>query len=303
MLEMQQYETACPKLEQSQKLDPAVGTMLYLAFCYEMTGRPGLAWRMYRAAHAAAAAQGQQARMKIAQLRAALLEPKLTRVQIPSDCLPTNAKVTIDGLEFDRDDVAKGLFLEAGRHTLLLGGWMPNVYEQSFETRLGEPMVVPIDCERASLVARSDAQSGHMARASVQPPLTVPAGPATARADAEKRADLRRWFGIASGAVGVVSLGIGVAYALDSAAKSDDAERYRRPGTNIYDEPGYSLNRDALESRTIAIVGFAISGAAIGGATVLLWPRRTASRSARGSSEGIRLTLSAQSFMLAAPWY
>ena len=42
------YEDACPLLEESQKLDPQVGTQLYLADCYEQTGRLRLAYDAFR---------------------------------------------------------------------------------------------------------------------------------------------------------------------------------------------------------------------------------------------------------------
>src|ERR1700691_908594 len=68
---------ACPKLEESQRLDPAMGTQFFLAVCYESTGRPTSAWSLFLEVANAAKAAGNTVRETTARARAAALEPKL----------------------------------------------------------------------------------------------------------------------------------------------------------------------------------------------------------------------------------
>src|SRR4051812_44001967 len=56
------YAAACPKFEESQKLDPGMGTLYRLADCYEHVGRTASAWAAFVEVAGSAKTSGQQAR-------------------------------------------------------------------------------------------------------------------------------------------------------------------------------------------------------------------------------------------------
>lgn len=76
------YAQACQKFEASQKLDEGIGTLLYLADCYEKIGRTASAWATFKEAASIAGAQGQSSRQKLANQRAQGLESGLVKVVI-----------------------------------------------------------------------------------------------------------------------------------------------------------------------------------------------------------------------------
>jgi serine/threonine-protein kinase len=82
LLLAKKYAEACPKLEASHKLDPGIGTLLYIADCYEGQGRFASAYGVFSEARDQAKAAGQAERERIARGRAALLEPKLYKLTI-----------------------------------------------------------------------------------------------------------------------------------------------------------------------------------------------------------------------------
>ena len=61
------FAEACPKFEESMRLDPAIGTLLNLARCYESMGDVPAACQRYAQAEALANAEGQTARAGFAQ--------------------------------------------------------------------------------------------------------------------------------------------------------------------------------------------------------------------------------------------
>jgi hypothetical protein len=112
---------ACLKLEESQRLDPAMGTEFFLATCYEHTDRPTSAWLHFLQVAAAAKAAGNVQRERTARARAAALEPKLPRlaVVVPDAVgrLP-GVIVARDGAELKPVVWGAGVPVDLGEHTV-----------------------------------------------------------------------------------------------------------------------------------------------------------------------------------------
>lgn len=101
-MEKGEYEEACPKLEESMRLDPALGTQLNLADCYEKAGKVASAWAGFNDAASMAKSSRQADREKLARARAKALEPRLPKLLIDADAASEPA------LEIVRDGVAIG---------------------------------------------------------------------------------------------------------------------------------------------------------------------------------------------------
>jgi tetratricopeptide (TPR) repeat protein len=82
LLEAGEVATACPKFEESQRLDPGLGTLLNLANCYERTERLASALAAFRSAEEGARAAGDRTREREASDRARALESRVSRVTI-----------------------------------------------------------------------------------------------------------------------------------------------------------------------------------------------------------------------------
>ncbi len=114
------YFEACPKLAESQRLDAGIGTLLYLADCYEKAGQTASAWAQFLEAAAAARAAGQGDREKKARDRAAALEGHLNKVVItlaPGADHP-GVEVRRDGAVIPRPLLGTPLPIDPGEHKL-----------------------------------------------------------------------------------------------------------------------------------------------------------------------------------------
>tara|TARA_R110002096_G_scaffold77896_12_gene183591 strand:+ start:109695 stop:110666 length:972 start_codon:yes stop_codon:yes gene_type:complete len=94
---------ACPKLEESQRLDPGTGTLWHLGGCYQETGRLAQAWATYHLVAQEAQRTGETQKVKAALKRANELEPKLHKLVI---AVPEKHRV--EGLSVTRDGTALG---------------------------------------------------------------------------------------------------------------------------------------------------------------------------------------------------
>src|SRR5580765_6523431 len=95
------YAAACPKFEESFRLDPGIGTSFNLADCWEHTGRIASAWGRFLSVAATARVAGQSEREQVARERAATLEPQLSYLVV-------TVTSPQDGLAVQRDAIPVG---------------------------------------------------------------------------------------------------------------------------------------------------------------------------------------------------
>ena len=114
------YEPACPKLEESQKLDPAPGTQYQLAVCYESTNRPATALALFLEVADLAQKAGYKDKEKVARDNAAALEPKVPRIVIEVDAKQrvSGLVVTRDGAAVDPSQFGRPILLDPGEATI-----------------------------------------------------------------------------------------------------------------------------------------------------------------------------------------
>lgn len=101
LMEEGRFDEACPKLVESQRLDPGGGTLLNLASCFERQNKWASAYATYNDALSWAIRDGRKEREDKARERLAALQPSLSHVivQIPEPVV---------GLEVSLDDVVIG---------------------------------------------------------------------------------------------------------------------------------------------------------------------------------------------------
>src|ERR1700677_4816556 len=94
------FAEACPKLVESERLDPGAGTLQNLWHCYEKNGQTASAWVTFKDAAAAADVKHRADWSSRARERAQALEPTLSRLTIE---VPPDARIS--GLQVRRDGV------------------------------------------------------------------------------------------------------------------------------------------------------------------------------------------------------
>jgi len=119
LMEQENYAAACPKLAESYRLDPATGSLLALALCYERSGKLASAWVAYTDVAAMAKREGQVDREQGAQARARELEPKLARLIVDVQTPQTpGLEVIRDGVHLGPAALGTALPVDPGEHVV-----------------------------------------------------------------------------------------------------------------------------------------------------------------------------------------
>jgi hypothetical protein len=203
---------ACASFEQSQKLDPQLGTEYNLALCNERLGKLASAW----AAFSELSARDTNARRKAdAAKRARALEPRLTRMLLaPAEPVP-GLVITQDGADVT---VLVGVASPVDPGTYQFSARAPGYRTWTQPVAVGgEGKTVKVD------IPVLDTDPTAPPSAPADPAQPRPATPIVDDA-APGRGSSRRWIGLGVGAGGVVSVGVGLVFGLQARSLNSDAE-------------------------------------------------------------------------------
>jgi serine/threonine-protein kinase len=295
LMKQGQFAQACAQLEQSQTIERGIGTLLYLAECYEKLGRTASAWAMFREAASAARAEGQLDRAKTGNARADRLEPQLSKLSIHVSAASAPAGLTV---------LRNGQPVPPG----IWGQPMPvDPGEQRVEARASgyAPWMVTINLppngaalsvDVPELTATSQPVSPLPAATPSEPVVEAPAAALSAPPPSEAPTPTNTWqkpLGLVLGGAGVVALGLGTYFGLRAMAKKSDSDR-ECPAGQCNSMDGVTFSQQAQSAATLSNV-FVISGAAllVGGAVVYFTaPSEESPHLAlRGSGGGARIEL------------
>lgn len=213
---------ACPKLAESQRLDPASGTCLALAICLEQQGKLATAWTNYLETEALARKDGNADRAKAARERASALAPKLARLEIVVGeevrSLP-ELELRFDGVQISSAVWGTAMPVDPGEHVIEVRakGKLPG--------RTSVTIQGPAERQRIEIGPLQDAppEPAPAAAAATAPPEGSKVAPAADGADASSTAGLVA--GGVIGGLGLVALGIGTYFgvrALDQIGTAQD---------------------------------------------------------------------------------
>ncbi len=264
LMKQRKFGEACPKFFESNKLDTGIGTILWLADCYEKNGQTASAWGEFREA-ADIASRSHDPREKVARERSARLEPSLSRL-----ALIVKPGTPVPGLVIKRDGVEVGQTLwgehvpvDPGSHKIVATAPHKLAWETSIQVRQGvrelEITIPPLE-------------------AAPEPPPTPPPSTETDRPPDEPPPPVVS--GHAGGtqrAVGGVLLGVGILGAVAGTLLTVFAEYQLSASTshcklsvNQCDPQGINDREQAQNATTGLIVAFSAGGALMIGGIVLI---------------------------------
>jgi hypothetical protein len=280
LMEHGEYAPACPKLEESQRLDPQLGTQLHLGHCYEKLGKPMDAYRVFQAA-AELAALRSEPREKLARERMMSLVPELALLEVRPTQAP-ELTVSLDGAPVARARWNRPFPVEPGDHVLAASAPGREPWEHKFSiavpARLG--INIPALEPRAETTVIADEAQ----------PADVPAiQPAAVSDKASSGPPLQLVAGYVAVGAGVVGLTLGAVFGVLRTAKlselAGDCDLDRglctiEPGDRVARDRIESLREQASTFATGANIAWVVGGlAAAGGITLILTAPRPESPS------------------------
>jgi len=187
LLQAGHVDEACPNLAESQAIDPALGTLLYLAACHEKQGLTASAWSEFSSATEWAQRANQPERVQFGRKHLAVLEAKLSGVLIRASQVPGFELRIDDGL-VSGTALGTRLPLDPGEHTIAASAPGHETWRTRITIASGQ-MATAVTVPRLVLTSARLTSGGPSAATPSVPVTPVAATAATAPTDSPEPAD------------------------------------------------------------------------------------------------------------------
>ncbi len=205
-MERQDYATACQRFRESQKLDPAAGTLINLAECLDREGLVASSWQAWKEARDSLRTGDE--RLGVVDKKLAATAARLPKLELRlAEGAPAGTVVTRDGLTLGPASLSLALPVDPGSHKIAVTapGHAPREYTVAIAE--AETQTLTLETGAVEQPATEAAKPPEAAPATAASASNAPP-PATAR-DAEA-GDSRRtwgWVSLSVGGAGLVVAG------------------------------------------------------------------------------------------------
>lgn len=269
------FQEACPKLENSHRVDPAVGTLLYLGECFEKLGRTASAWATFREAQSSAEAAGQAKRAQTAKQRVEKVEKDLAYLVIDA----ADATKSLPGLRITRGGIDAGISIigapvpvDPGEVTIEVSapGHQNYVVRVTVQPKSRQSMLIPALAVKEESKPPPEAAAPPLGTAPLAPAPLSPVPPPAA--EEESSMSGLAIAGLVVAGAGVVGAGIGTFYGLRAMSEDKKADE-GSCGPNIcQDKADFDYADKAVRSAKIANVAIGVgSGLFVAGGLMFLF--------------------------------
>lgn len=254
LMDKGQFADACPKLAESQRLDPGGGTLLNLGFCRQNEGKLASAWAAYNEALSQAIKDGRKDRESTARVHVDELEGKYSKLAIDvTDAARKIAslEISIDGTPVRQAAWGTLVPIDRGTHAIVVSAPNKKAYNTSLE------VTADGTTQRVSIPALENA------------PIVIDRTRGSGTEKVTSRGQIIA--GVITAGLGVVGVGVGIGSgiaALDAKSQADKMCVYP-PGTAC-DQKGFDTNERAKTYAWLSDFGIGIGAAAIIGGVVLV---------------------------------
>ena len=248
-----QIAEACEKFAESQRLDPAPGTLLNLGLCHEREGKTASAWA--ELTEVAEQPGDDPNRGAFARTRAAEIEKRLSYVRVTVEAPAAAQTLFLDGKELGRTGWGTGLPVDPGDHVVeaKAAGFAPWKTTVHVASGMGT-LSIAVPRLNAEQVAPANHESPK--NSPVVPPKESP-----------RATPVAAWVSLG---VGVVGLGIGSVFGIQTLSSKSDADALCPTNRCASDARVRELDSSARSSATISTVAFVVGAAGVGLGTVWL---------------------------------